>query len=152
MTIPAPATVAAPAQDGIGKRRPAVLFVDDDALVLSGMRRALAGLSGRWDLDFAASFHEALNAIQGKPYRVLVIDSHMPEGSGAQLAWEAQQLCPQARCILLSGESERDAGPVSENVRVHLQKPCPRALLQAAIQDLLDETEHHPDRNAHGNP
>ena len=63
-----------------------VLIVDDEPLSRSALADALAARNDIEALDSAHDAIEALEMLDGKPYDVLLLDIHMPELSGIELA------------------------------------------------------------------
>lgn len=116
---------------------PAILFVDDEPLVLSAIRRTLGDMKDQWNMVFAKDPAVAVEWMATRAFDVIVVDSKMPGASGAQVARDAQKLCPQALCILLSGELDKPMPALPDNIRYRLAKPCPQAVLKAALHDLL---------------
>ncbi|HIJ64200.1 MAG TPA: response regulator, partial [Rhodospirillaceae bacterium] len=102
-----------------------VLFVDDDANLLAGLRRTLRGLAPQWDMSFVESGQAALELLAAEPFDVIVTDMRMPGMDGATLLNEVRQLYPAMLRIVLSGYSEmesvmRTVGPAHQ----FLAKPC----------------------------
>ncbi|NMB59080.1 MAG: response regulator, partial [Chloroflexi bacterium] len=62
-----------------------ILFVDDDPMVLQGLKRSLDEYSDHWKADFAASGKDALQKLSEKHYDAIVTDMHMPVMDGIQL-------------------------------------------------------------------
>jgi len=48
--------------------KPKVLFVDDEPLILDGLRLSLRPLRGKWDMSFVVGGAEALKALAKEPY------------------------------------------------------------------------------------
>lgn len=55
-----------------------LIFVDDEPLVLQGLRRTLHSMRGEWQMEFANSGAEALQMMAKAPFDVLVTDMRMP--------------------------------------------------------------------------
>jgi CheY-like chemotaxis protein len=49
-----------------------ILFVDDEARVLEGLRRMLRVMRNQWDMTFTNNGQEALQELETKPYDVIV--------------------------------------------------------------------------------
>ncbi|MEM8917105.1 MAG: response regulator, partial [Pseudomonadota bacterium] len=71
------------------------LFVDDEPMVLNGLRRMLRSLRGDWDMDFATSGKEALAKMSDGGFTVIVSDMRMPEMDGAALLDEVAVRHPE---------------------------------------------------------
>ncbi len=111
------------------------LFVDDEPLVLSGLRRMLRSLRHDWDMSFANSGAEALALLEDADFTVIVSDMRMPEMDGAALLNEVAKRHPAVARLVLSGHAELDA--ILRAVRpAHqfLAKPCDPKLLEQALQ------------------
>lgn len=111
-----------------------ILFVDDQANVLAGLRRMLRDWSAEWDMEFVESGEEALRRFAAAPYHVVVTDIRMPGIDGIQLLTEIMRLYPQTIRIVLSGQCDcetalRSVGPAHQ----FLSKPCEAATLRSAI-------------------
>jgi HD-like signal output (HDOD) protein/CheY-like chemotaxis protein len=125
-----------------------LLFVDDDAQVLEGLRCSLRKHRRQWEATFVESGEAALAHLRAAPVDVIVSDMRMPGMDGATLLGHVKDEFPGVIRIVLSGHAEREAVlralPVSHQFLV---KPCERStlinVLERAIhvRDLLaDET------------
>ncbi|MCG8651565.1 MAG: response regulator, partial [Pirellulales bacterium] len=85
-----------------------ILFVDDEANVLSGLRRMLRGQRSAWDMKFANSGNEALEQMQTQSFDVIVSDMRMPGIDGAELLTRVSELYPNTVRLVLSGQSEHE--------------------------------------------
>lgn len=111
------------------------LFVDDEPLVLNGLRRMLRSIRHDWDMSFANSGREALALLKGGDVAVVVSDMRMPEMDGASLLNDVAAHHPSVARLVLSGHAELDA--ILRAVRpAHqfLAKPCDPKLLEGALQ------------------
>jgi len=122
------------------------LFVDDEPLVLSGLRRMLRSLRHDWEMSFANSGEEALTLLEQDDFTVIVSDMRMPEMDGAELLDQVAKRHPAVARLVLSGHAELDA--ILRAVRpAHqfLAKPCDPKLLEGALERLravrLDEQQ-----------
>lgn len=102
-----------------------LLFVDDDAMVLAGLRRALHDMRGDWEVSFAAGGPAALEAMEKECFDAVITDMRMPSMDGAELLGRIKQRHPEAIRIVLSGQSEKEA-MLRSIVPAHqyLAKPC----------------------------
>lgn len=111
------------------------LFVDDEPLVLSGLRRMLRSLRHDWEMSFANSGKEALALMEETDFTVIISDMRMPEMDGAELLDAVAKRHPAVARLVLSGHAELDA--ILRAVRpAHqfLAKPCDPKLLESALQ------------------
>ncbi len=121
-----------------------LLFVDDETMVLDGLRRSLHGMRQEWEMNFVNSAAAALEALAKEPYDAVVSDMRMPLMDGAQLLEEIKLRHPDVVRMILSGQSSREAVYRSISpAHQFLTKPCdPKELVarlsQAfAMRDLL---------------
>ncbi len=115
-----------------------VLFVDDEANILSGLRRMLRASREPWEVCFAEDGQQALALLAAEPFDVVVSDMRMPGISGAKLLEQVRQANPGTARIVLSGHADQDvvvaaAGPAQQ----YLAKPCDPEALVAAVRQVL---------------
>jgi DNA-binding NarL/FixJ family response regulator len=112
-----------------------VLFVDDEASILSGLRNVLRKHRSRFDMQFALGGEQALAAMSAEPADVVVSDMRMPGMDGATLLEQIKARYPKAVRFVLTGHAERSslfrAFPVAHRI---LYKPCDPELLPIAIE------------------
>lgn len=118
--------------------KPSILFVDDEAHVLNGLRRMLHAKRAEWDMSFAGGGAEALHMADGRNFDVVVSDMRMPGMDGATLLDKIRRRFPRAVRIILSGYSEAEAiyrtiGPAHQ----YFAKPCDSRLLINVIHRAL---------------
>jgi DNA-binding NtrC family response regulator len=90
-----------------------VLVVDDDPIVLASCRRILEAEG--WFVQDAASVAEALAAMNGRDFDLLVVDVKMPEVDGLQLVARVRESRTPVPVIVMSGY------PTSETVLASLE-------------------------------
>jgi HD-like signal output (HDOD) protein len=137
-----------------------ILFVDDEPLVLQGLRRMLRPMRNEWEMNFVESGAAALDFLAQHRVDVVVTDMRMPGMNGAQLLNEVMKHHPQTIRLILSGHADQElilscVGATHQ----FLSKPCdPGALrttisratnLEAplkneALQKLIARMEHLP--------
>lgn len=125
-----------------------ILFVDDEANILDGLRRMLRPQRLEWDMNFAASGQDALSALSEQHYDAVVSDMRMPGMDGAELLAQVQHQYPHIVRIILSGQSDQEAilRSVAPSHR-YLAKPCDAQLIKSvlvqsfALRDLLNRDE-----------
>lgn len=112
-----------------------LLFVDDEAHLLDGLKRALRPMRHEWRMTFVTGGAEALSTLEQAPFDVVVSDMRMPGMDGAQLMNEIQRRYPQVIRIVLSGHSDREMVYHSIGAsHQYLAKPCEIEHLKAVIQ------------------
>ncbi len=125
-----------------------ILFVDDEPMVLTGLKRSLRLMSSEWEMVFAAGGAEALAAIDRQIFEIIVTDMRMPGMDGAQLLEEVQKRSPKTLRMVLSGQSDRETILRSVNpAHQFISKPCEgeelksRLIRAFALKDLLQNPE-----------
>ncbi len=114
-----------------------ILFVDDDANILAGIRRQLIVEAG-YDIDTAESGDAGLAMIAANgPYAVVVSDMQMPNMNGAVFLSRLQDRSPDTVRILLTGYASIDTAiaAVNEgNIFRFLTKPVEIQVLVKALE------------------
>jgi len=125
-----------------------ILFVDDEPMLLSGLKRSLHAMRQEWEMTFVSGGQEALQAMAEHPYDIIVTDMQMPVMNGAQLLEEVKNKYPQCLRFVLSGQANRDTILKTVNpAHQFLSKPCDTAELKRrltralAIRNLLQNEE-----------
>ncbi|WP_034607411.1 HD domain-containing phosphohydrolase [Chitinimonas koreensis] len=80
------------------------MFVDDEANILSAMRRLFRGRD--FDVVTAGSGREALAYLEANPVDLVVSDMRMPEQTGAELLCIVRQRWPDVMRIILTGYAD----------------------------------------------
>jgi len=113
-----------------------LLFVDDDPMVLDGLRRSLHGMRQSWEISFVSSADAALELLEREPYDAVVSDMRMPLTDGAALLEMIKERYPDVVRMILSGQSNHDAVYRSiSGAHQFLAKPCnPKELLSRLNQ------------------
>src|ERR1035438_9263268 len=86
-----------------------ILFVDDEARILDGLRRSLRNMRGPWEMVFAEGAGAALQECASRPFDVGVADARMPGLEGAELLGQVRELYPDTVRIILSGQCSRNS-------------------------------------------
>ena len=129
-----------------------ILFVDDDANILMGLRRSLRGFRNEWEMVFAEGGAAALGYCAAAPFDAVVSDVRMPGMEGTVFLGEVMRLCPDTVRLILSGQCSRST--VLKCVEVahqFLSKPCETATLTSAVRKLCEVRDSFRDmatRNA----
>ena len=118
--------------------RKRLLFVDDDAAILTGLQNLLYRHRNKWDMVFARGGEAALQALRSQPFDVVISDMRMPRMDGAQLLRVVQDEFPGTVRIILSGDADRESiVRALPSMHHFLSKPCDSATLRAAIDRCL---------------
>lgn len=112
-----------------------ILFVDDDANVLSAYQRQLRK---QYQIDIASSGAEGLKAVEDNgPFAVVVSDLRMPGMDGIEFLTKVKERSPDTVRIMLTGNADTRAAieAVNEgNIFRFLTKPCLPPDLAQALQ------------------
>jgi len=112
-----------------------ILFVDDEDLMLSSLRRVLRGEGHRWDMTFESDPQKAVETARTEKYDVIVSDLRMPHMTGIEMIGHIrQQETWDTEYILLTGNADLASAIDAINksgVFRFLTKPC-------ATDDLIE--------------
>jgi HD-like signal output (HDOD) protein len=115
-----------------------ILFADDEAPVLDGLRTRLYRQSGRWEMVFVENGAAAVAELERGAFDVIVTDMRMAGMDGAELLQNVSERWPQTIRIVLSGYAELQQAlrlvPVAHQ---YLSKPCDAQRLVSAIDGCL---------------
>jgi HD-like signal output (HDOD) protein len=111
-----------------------LLFVDDERMVLDGLRNMLRPKQRYWDMTFVTGGPDAIEELGRREFDVVVSDMRMPRVDGAQVLRHVQATQPNAVRIVLTGHTETELAlrtiPVAHQF---LSKPCDAATLEGTI-------------------
>jgi DNA-binding NtrC family response regulator len=97
---------SAPPNSGPGPRRPRILLVDDDPVVLRALKRLLLATRPGWEIETAESAEVALGLVEREQYDVVVTDLHMPQSSGLALLERLKAEQPSVMRVIHSSHVE----------------------------------------------
>lgn len=86
-----------------------LLVVDDHPVVRDGVRAAMAGRRGIEVVGEAGSWREAVDVALRVSPDVVLIDLHMPGGSGVDAIRELRRSCPTTRCLVLTMDEDEES-------------------------------------------
>lgn len=114
-----------------------VLVVDDDQVLRDSVKQALE--YHHFFVDTASNGKEALNAVYGKKYDLVVMDVNMPEMDGIEALHEMKKYDPSIIVLILTAYSNvGDAvKAVKEGAYNYLEKPITSENLAALIKRAL---------------
>jgi two-component system, sensor histidine kinase and response regulator len=129
-----------------------VLVVDDN----STNRRVLTGLLARWGMNFTAleDAHAALAAlaqadVQGRAFRLILLDGHMPKMDGFALAEQIQKQSQPMHAVVMMLTSAGHLGDGARcralGISAYLVKPIRQRELLNAICQVLGAGPQAPD-------
>jgi two-component system probable response regulator PhcQ len=125
-----------------------ILLVDDEANVLSALRRVLAtippgDLDGeRAEIETYTSVHEALRRAATMPIDLVISDYRMPEMSGVEFLEQLIGLQPDVARLILSAYADLDAvtGAINKvQVFRFINKPWHEFELKSAVTQALTQ-------------
>jgi len=133
-------------------RRPVILAVDDEPVVLAAVARDLRrGFGERYRIMRATSGVQALELLaeirtRGEPVALLVADQRMPGMAGTDYLVQAQRIVPEAKRVLLTAYADTEAAISAINdahLDYYLLKPWdpPEEQLFPVVEDLLNGWE-----------
>jgi putative nucleotidyltransferase with HDIG domain len=116
--------------------RPQVLFVDDEPLVLEGLRRSV---HKEFLADLAGGPDEGLEKFRrAGPYAVVVSDMHMPGMDGVEFLATVRILSPDSIRVMLTGDDELEVAMRAVNegsIFRFLRKPASPEQILTALRD-----------------
>jgi GAF domain-containing protein/CheY-like chemotaxis protein len=113
-----------------------VLVVDDNAT----NRRVLSLQTGKWGMlaRECETPAEALRSLDGgEAYDLAVLDMHMPEMDGVELARQVRRRRPEMPLVLASSLGRREAGDTEGLFTAHLSKPVRQSQLYDTLVGVL---------------
>lgn len=112
-----------------------ILFVDDDAHVLEGLRDVLRKHERRWKMRFVRGGRAALDVLAQDGFDVVVTDLRMPDVDGFEVLDRVRTEYPATVRLVLSGDPRRESTlRAVPNAHRILVKPCRRQELEAALE------------------
>ena len=120
-----------------------ILLVDDDAMILAGLKRQLRS---QFRIETALSGEEALEIIDEKgPFAVVVSDYYMPGMNGIDFLCRVKKVDPDTVRMMLTGSADMSTAIAAVNEGSIFQfhpKPCPAEKLGEAIKSGIYKYRH----------
>jgi DNA-binding NtrC family response regulator len=120
-----------------------ILFVDDDANLLSAVTRALRG---RFELETAVGSGQGLELVRARggerPFAVVVADMQMPDMNGIEMLQQVAKVAPLSVRIMLTGQADQQTAIDAINkgsIFRFLNKPCTAELLASTLATGLEQ-------------
>jgi HD-like signal output (HDOD) protein len=115
-----------------------ILFVDDEANIVQGLKRMLYPMRNEWTMHFTYSAEEALNVLSREKIDIIVTDMRMPVADGVSLLKKVKELYPQTARIILSGYSEHELTMAASGIaHQYLSKPTNGESMKSAINRII---------------
>ena len=117
------------------------LIVDDHPVTCDGIGRVLKKIPGILKCDIAHNGRDALEAMEKHPYKIVMMDLHMPVMDGYEATSAIMKRFPFARVIILSMiDSKKDIiSMLDKGVRGYLLKSSDTREITRAVQQVLDD-------------
>ena len=118
-----------------------VLVIDDHAIVREGLRRLISRDEGIIVVGEAASKNEAIAQISHHNPDVIVVDLHLPDGSGLDLIAWARSLSQKIGIVVLtmSNMPEHVIASMQSGASSHVDKTAPISEVLKAIKHSADK-------------
>jgi signal transduction histidine kinase len=119
---------------------PAVLVLDDEPKVLSGLKRTLR--KEPYELLCATTAEEAFAILHERPIDVVISDQDMPGMTGTAFLAQVRQAYPSTCRFMLTGKATLDVALQAINddaVRQFFIKPCDPETLAQSIRNIIKE-------------
>ena len=118
-----------------------VLVIDDHAIVREGLRRLISRDEGIIVVGEAASKNEAIAQISHHNPDVIVVDLHLPDGSGLDVIAWARSLSQKIGIVVLtmSNMPEHVLASMQSGASSHVDKTAPIAEVLKAIKHSADK-------------
>ncbi|GMV97568.1 MAG: response regulator [Phycisphaerae bacterium] len=117
-----------------------ILCVDDEPLVLDGLRRQLRG---RFDVTTAVGGENGLALCREQgPFAVVVSDYRMPAMNGVEFLRRIHEGWPETVLVMLTGQTELSVAIAAlheGHIFRFINKPCQREVLEATLRDALEQ-------------
>jgi len=111
-----------------------ILIVDDEPLARSRLQDLLDDIGGHQVVGEAGNGQQALEQIQALQPEVVLLDIHMPEMSGLEVAMHLSQLEHAPAIIFTTAYSEHALEAFEASAIDYLLKPIRRARLEQALE------------------
>jgi response regulator RpfG family c-di-GMP phosphodiesterase len=122
------------------KRKPTVVLVDDEEMVLTSIRTLLL-IEAEHQVESFRDPAKAVEYLESHPVELIVADYLMPGMNGIELLADARRLQPEATRVLLTGHADKASAiqAINEVGLFHyLEKPWENAQLLLVIRQAVE--------------
>lgn len=120
-----------------------VMFVDDEPMILNGLKRAL--FNSGWTIFLAQSGQQALEKLKKTSVDFVISDMQMPGMNGAELLEQVTKLYPETVRIVLSGQADKEmAARASFVAHQWFSKPCNPGTIRQEIERIYAIRQQFP--------
>ena len=100
-------------EEDVAKRELKLLIVDDHAIFREGLRALLDMEEDFCVIGEASEGNEALSMVADEPPDVILLDLHLPDGTGAEFCSQLLSISPHPKVLILSAydNDQRSAPP-----------------------------------------
>jgi DNA-binding NtrC family response regulator len=126
-------------EDPVTQQRQVVICIDDDAPVLSAIRRLLR--HEPYEVITTVDPAEVIRLVGSREVSLIIADQRMPQMLGTELLKSVRQRSPDTICVILTGHADLSdiAGAMNEGAVDRLiRKPWDDADFRKMIRDLLE--------------
>lgn len=130
----------------VGQRKSRILVVDDEAVVLRFLRRALE--RKEYDVDTASDAERASRMLDTTEYDLVLSDINLPGESGIDLLTHCRDCHPTAEVILITGNPDLEDAvrTVRDGAYDYLAKPIELDKLYERVGSALSRRENYTQR------
>lgn len=119
---------------GGAKAQKVIIFVDDDPLVLQGLRRLLHEFRHEWQMEFVGNADAALALVDRGGVDAVITDIRLAGKSGLDLLLQVKAKSPNTLRFTFSGQTDKDSILRSaEHVHQFITKPVDARQVKIAI-------------------
>ena len=120
-------------------RRPTILVVDDDEVILMSFARILE--KDGYDVETAATAHEAIKRCKNGSYDLALLDIRLPDMDGTQLLKELHAVSDTMIIIMVTGYASLDNALQSLllEANAYITKPVDPPELLKVVAEALSE-------------
>jgi two-component system NtrC family response regulator len=120
-----------------------ILIVDDDKVVCASIARVVSQLG--LPFSFAHTLAETLSQAESKPYDVIFLDTHLPDGNGLDLMIRLRSMKsgPEIIVITSNGDPDEAATAITRGAWDYVEKP---ASVDSIRHPLVRVLEYRADR------